>query len=407
LLRCFRCAEKAPEAADEHADKFESDGFTAFRMLKTELNDEYFAIIENHFKELAFKDGIIFSAGLRKGNESTDYILRKPEETNESWAKRLFGKKPRSYAFYAANDDYSGSNDQLWHLRERGINPIANVLAQSADHINSFIEVLRIELTFYIACLNLYEQLARLQEPITFPIPGVPTKADSQAGTVRCLPSLRNKSCETMWMLIQELVVTGANQGGKSTFLRSAGLSQLMMQCGMFVPAEFFCSNICDGIFTHFKREEDVNMKSGKLEEELGRISIITDNVKASSMVLFNESFSSTNERDGSEIARQITRAMLEKKIKVFFVTHLFEFAHGCYKTPSRNVMFLRAERQSDGKRTFKLIEGERCRQATADLYNRIFKRIIRPDSWFRILGLIISVLCSKRYKRTIIFKVE
>ena len=96
--------KKLRQIADEHADKFESDGFTAFfRMLKTELNDEYFAIIENHFKELAFKDGIIFSAGLRKGNESTDYILRKPEETNASWAKRLFGKKPRSYAFYAAN----------------------------------------------------------------------------------------------------------------------------------------------------------------------------------------------------------------------------------------------------------------------------------------------------------------
>ena len=276
--------------------------------------------------------------------------------------------------------DYSGSDDQLWHLRERGINPIANVLAQSADHINSFIEVLRIELTFYIACLNLYEQLAQLQEPITFPIPGSSNESRfSGRGLYDVCLALTAKQKvvgNDVDADNKELVViTGANQGGKSTFLRSAGLSQLMMQCGMFVPAEFFCSNICDGIYTHFKREEDVNMKSGKLEEELGRISIIADNVKASSMVLFNESFSSTNERDGSEIARQITRAMLEKKIKVFFVTHLFEFAHGCYETPSRNVMFLRAERQSDGKRTFKLIEGEPLQTSYGqDLYNRIFK---------------------------------
>jgi len=45
------------------------------------------------------------------------------------------------------------------------------------------------------------------------------------------------------------VMITGANQGGKSTFLRSIGLSQLMIQCGMFVPAESFCSNVCEGLF--------------------------------------------------------------------------------------------------------------------------------------------------------------
>ena len=53
------------------------------------------------------------------------------------------------------------------------------------------------------------------------------------------------------------VMITGANRGGKSTFLRSIGLAQLMMQCGMFVPAESFRASVCHGIFTHFKREED------------------------------------------------------------------------------------------------------------------------------------------------------
>jgi len=45
------------------------------------------------------------------------------------------------------------------------------------------------------------------------------------------------------------VIITGANQGGKSTFLRSIGLSQMMMQCGMFTPAETFTANVCDGPF--------------------------------------------------------------------------------------------------------------------------------------------------------------
>lgn len=59
------------------------------------------------------------------------------------------------------------------------------------------------------------------------------------------------------------VIITGANQGGKSTFLRGIGLAQLMMQCGMFVPAKTFSANTCERIFTHYKREEDAAMKAG------------------------------------------------------------------------------------------------------------------------------------------------
>lgn len=64
-------------------------------------------------------------------------------------------------------------------------------------------------------------------------------------------------------------------------------------------------------------------MESGKLDEELSRMSGIVDHISSDSMVLFNESFAATNEREGSEIARQIVSALLEKRIKIFFVTHL------------------------------------------------------------------------------------
>src|SRR5690606_29703060 len=59
----------------------------------------------------------------------------------------------------------------LGELRDRGINLVANAAAQSADHINSFLDVLQFELAFYIGCLNLSEKLAGLGEPVCFPEP--------------------------------------------------------------------------------------------------------------------------------------------------------------------------------------------------------------------------------------------
>ena len=122
-------------------------------------------------------------------------------------------------------------------------------------------------------------------------------------------------------------MITGANQGGKSTFLRSVGLAQLMMQAGMFVAAGSFTATTCTGLFTHYKREEDATMEKGKLEEELARMSGIADQITAGGLLLCNESFASTNEREGSEIARQIIRALTEAGIRIAFVTHLYDLA--------------------------------------------------------------------------------
>jgi DNA mismatch repair ATPase MutS len=147
-----------------------------------------------------------------------------------------------------------------------------------------------------------------------------------------------------------------------------------MMQCGLFVPAESFCANICESLFTHYKRKEDTSMKSGKLDEELSRMSDIVDNITPNSLVLFNESFAATNEREGSEIARQITCALLDRRIKVFFVTHQYQFAHGFHDNRMENAIFLRAERKADGGRTYKVVKGEPLQTSYGkDLYHKVF----------------------------------
>lgn len=371
--------KKLKLVADEHSDKFESEGFkTFFSMIKRELDDEYFSVVENHLKELKFYSGVLISAKLGEGNEGTDYILRAPNNRNGNWIKELFSRKLPSYSFYIDPRDDAGMQ-ALSSLRDRGINLVANALAQSADHIDAFFNMLRVELAFYIGCLNLYDQLAQMKNPVSFPVP-VPAieRRLSFRGLYDVSLALTKKhkivGNDTNADNKDLVFITGANQGGKSTFLRSIGQAQLLMQCGMFVPAESFSAALCEGLFTHYRREEDSSMKSGKLDEELVRMSTIVDNIKPNSIVLFNESFSTTNEREGSEIARQITSALLERHIKIFFVTHQYEFAHGFYIHRMENILFLRAERKEGGGRTFKLIEGEPLQTSFGeDVYWEIF----------------------------------
>lgn len=377
--------KKIKNIADEHADRFESEGFTAFfAMIKGELDDEYFELVQNHLNKLKFRDGVLISAELGEGNKGTNYILRKQQnKKKQGWIKQFFSKKIPAYILCIPDRDESGFR-ALGELVDRGLNLAANALAQSNDHILGFFNALRTELAFYIGCLNLYGQLSQIGGPVSFPLPvAVNERRHSFEGLYDVCLALKMKQKVVGNDLNADgkylFIITGANQGGKSTFLRSIGLAQLMMQCGMFVPAETFCANICDGLFTHFKREEDTTMESGKLDEELSRMSDIVDNITSNSMLLFNESFTSTNEREGSEIARQITYALMEKRIKIFFVTHLYEFAHGFYEKNMIDVVFLRAERRSDGGRTFKLIEGEPLQTSFGiDLYNKIFGNACR-----------------------------
>lgn len=379
--------------ADEHGHEFKSQGFARlFAMLRDELSDEYFAEVETHLTYLGSDHDVLVSAELGVGNKGTNYILRKPPDRKMGWMRRVMHElshKSEPFTFHLDPRDERGA-EALGNLRDRGMNLVANALAQSADHILSFFNMLRIELAFYVGCLNLYDGLARKGEPICFPVPVASNeRRHSFVGLYDLCLALSMKEKVVGNDVNADgkdlVMITGANQGGKSTFLRSIGLAQLMMQSGMFVAAESFSANVCEGVFTHYKREEDAAMGSGKFDEELSRMSDIADHVKPNSLLLLNESFAATNEREGSEIARQIVAALLEKRNKVFFVTHLYSLAHGFHQKGLSNAIFLRAERQDDGARTFKLIEGEPLETSYGeDLYKRIF-RTPNHNSLFRV----------------------
>ena len=105
-------------------------------------------------------------------------------------------------------------------------------------------------------------------------------------------------------------------------------------------------------------------------------MSTLVDRMQRGSLLLLNESFASTNEREGSEIARQIVRALTESDIKLMIVTHLFDLAESLSRSPPGPTLFLRAERLPDGHRTFKLREGAPLSTSYgADVHARVFRQ--------------------------------
>lgn len=373
--------KKLRAIANEQAARFDSPGFTTMlAMLQKEISDEYFLTIQEHLKALKFTGGVLLSAALGPGNEGVSHVLRQENDGGPTWLKRLLGKGPPAYTFHIADRDQAGAK-ALSELQDRGINLVANALAQSTEHIVSFFDMLRAELGFYVGCLNLYDRFASRDVPVCFPVPTPASSRCHRFSALRDACLVLSMEQAVMGNTVDAqgrslVVITGANTGGKSTFLRSIGVAQMMMQCGMFVVAESFEANLCSGLFTHYKREEDSTMKSGKFDEEIDRLSGLADALAPDSMVLFNESFASTNEREGSEIARETTCALLERRIKVFFVTHQYEFAHGMFERSMQDALFLRAERQADGTRTFRLNEGEPLATSYGeDLYRDVFER--------------------------------
>jgi DNA mismatch repair ATPase MutS len=371
---------KLRSLGDANASSFRSQGFTVlFETLQNELGDEYLAEVQRHLEELRFPHGVLLSAELGEGNKGTNYVLRQAHRTKRTWWQRLFGRRrPAGLTFFIADRDDAGMR-ALGELRDRGIDPVANALAQSTEYVLGFFTMLQTELAFYVGCLNLFDRLTALGVPLCFPRPeAVGTRRFQFAELCDACLALsmgRTPVGNTLDASGKHLVViTGANQGGKSSFLRAVGLAQVMMQAGMFVAARSFAGELCNGLYTHYLREEDATMKRGKLDEELARMSRIADALTPGSVVLCNESFASTNEREGSEIAAQVFSALLERGIKVFFVTHLYELARVLRQRAGEGILFLRAERLADGSRTFKMIEGEPLPTSYGqDVYRAVF----------------------------------
>ncbi len=377
--------EKVKEHTDQIEDKFTSPGMKAFYdRLISDYNHEFVQKIKSSINEMNFLTSggeITFSATVGQGLKSKDIIINhlskeefKKRKSN-SLATLLYYKLLKKNVILL--EDSQLAND-VREMEAAGLAHIIKMYQNFIKELTAFFENLHFQLAYYIGCANLKIRLDQMH--IHTCLPKISNR-DLNLFRFRGLYDLsmaiytRSKpvSNDLDTQDLDLFIITGANQGGKSTYLRSIGIAQIMLQCGMFVPADYYCNRIYDGLFTHFTRREDTVMNSGKLDEELNRMSRILNEVTSNSLVLLNESFATTTEREGSQIASDVVNALYENGTMIIMVTHLFEFTKAMYARKPERAMFLSAERLPDGIRTFKILEKEPERTSYGlDLYYSI-----------------------------------
>lgn len=218
-----------------------------------------------------------------------------------------------------------------------------------------FFESLRAEAGFLLGAARLAGRLKALGLPLAFPTPAEGLRLAFR-GLYDVGLALRQGMAVGNDLEAHDrnpILITGANRGGKTTFLRSLGLAQLFLQAGLFVGAERFESGLVDGLFTHFKREEDRALEAGKFEEELRRLDGLVAHLTPKPLFLFNESFAATSELEGSELGAQVVRVLVVAGVRVVFVTHFYTLAAAFLG--DERTLFLKAERLPDGRRTYRL----------------------------------------------------
>jgi DNA mismatch repair ATPase MutS len=125
-------------------------------------------------------------------------------------------------------------------------------------------------------------------------------------------------------------ILTGPNQGGKTTYTQAIGLAYLLMQAGLHIPAESATLSAIDGIYTHFATEERPEHEAGRLGEEARRLSSIFEKATRYSLVLLNESLASTAADESLFIARDVVRVLRKLGARAVYATHLHNLAEDC-----------------------------------------------------------------------------
>ena len=182
-------------------------------------------------------------------------------------------------------------------------------------------------------------------------------------------------------------VLTGPNRGGKSVITVAVGAAQALFQLGLPVPASEARISVVDAIFTHFPEGADDTIDKGRLGEECARLKEIFDAVSEDSMILLDESLSSTGAYEATYIASEILSGFAAVRCRGIFSTHLHDLAAGIADINERSVRVGGVRLDTlvagieEGQRSFKIYrakpDGKSYAKDIADKYGLSFENLM------------------------------
>lgn len=220
-------------------------------------------------------------------------------------------------------------------LHPEAFDSLDRFCARHADFIDPTVAVFDREVQFYIAYLEYIAALRRAGLRFCYPRVSDQGKAiyDCDGFDIALAHKLVGEGacviCNDFHLSGSEriLVVTGPNQGGKTTFARAFGQIHYLASLGCPVPGTDAQLYLFDEIFTHFEKEEKVENLRGKLEDDLIRVAGILSEATARSIVILNELFTSTTIRDETFLSRKIMDRIVALDALCVWVTFVDELA--------------------------------------------------------------------------------
>ncbi|MCD8095191.1 MAG: DNA mismatch repair protein MutS [Ruminococcus sp.] len=365
----IRCIELMHEFFSEHSNEIKSEGITRlFKWFEDRYEDKHFEKLKNEISQL--KDSIKnriksvtvcinlddrlvpISAGIVS-------LSSEPYELKPSLLDKIIYHGARFPQNIAKNlkhryvDNEFGEDklvntadkelfEQLDDLTECYVDGIDRALREYQKISPEELFALEYQLEFYVGAVKLIELCKSEGLPVCRP---KMLDASERKANINGLYDLVYFNESKLWNLKHKdkksvvtndinfddnarfFIITGANNGGKTTFIRAVGICQILAQTGLYVPCESCEISYVDFIYTHFPKEEQTGINSSRFTTEIKEFKKISDLITDKSLLLMNESIQSTTPQECTDAATELVKIFCMIGVRGMFATHLLDVA--------------------------------------------------------------------------------